>query len=324
LRSTTEFSRSAALHVAVVIVSYKSAADIAGCLRALELSTYPDFRVVVCENGGPEAYDRLKAALPARLAAGQPVEVLLAPDNLGYAGGINFCVDNTGPADAYWILNPDTEPDPAALASMVDRLLRMDCGAVGHDIVLSDGRLASRGGGRWAAWTARAISINHGGQRIDAVDARIVEESLHYIVGASMLVTAAFFERVGPLREDYFLYCEEVEWFLRAALLGERLGYAPDAVVLHAHGAATGASVDIRARSRTAVYLGERNRLLVTRDYFPSRLLIVACFMLLQIFLRYVVGRAWRQAGYALSGWLAGLRDERGKPRWMLGEQGVA
>jgi hypothetical protein len=307
------------LHVAVLIVSFNGADDISRCLGALQQSTYSDFRVVVCENGGFQAFQRLRTVLPGRLTGGQPVELLLAPDNLGYAGGINYCLSRTEAADAYWILNPDTEPEPAALGALIERLLKDDCGAVGHDLVLSNGRLASLGGGRWKAWSARAVSVNHGKPRPARVDAKAIEERLDYIVGASMLVSAGFLARVGRMREDYFLYCEEVEWCLRAGMLGERLGYAPDALVLHAHGTATGGGGALRQRSRIATFLIERNRILVTRDLYGSRLPVVAPMALAHILLKYAKARAWRQIGHALSGWLAGVRNQRGRPGWVQG-----
>lgn len=307
---------AAPFQVAVVVVSFHSADDIRRCLAALERSTWPQFQVVICENGGEAAFEILRERLPEQLAAGQPVDLLLAPENLGFAGGVNLCIDHAPPADAYWILNPDTEPEPTALAAMAARLGRGECGAVGHDLVRDDGRLQALGG-QWRAWSARAISLGHGEPRRAAPDARMLEARMNYIVGASMLVSRGFLERAGRMREDYFLYCEEIEWCLRAGRRGERLGYAPEAVVRHAQGAATGGGDALGGRSRLAVYLNERNRLLLTRDLFPRRMPVTAPLSLLHIFVRYGKARAWRQLGYAVQGWLSGLRDERGKPPWL-------
>jgi GT2 family glycosyltransferase len=302
--------------VAVIIVSYRSRADIAACLAALEKSTWTRFRVAICENGGDAAWEEARRRLPALLPGGQAVEFLKAPGNLGYAGGINFAIRGTAPAQAYWILNPDTRPRPDALEAMLKRLRRGDCGAVGHDLVGEDGKLGSRGG-RWLAWSARAISIGKGQPRRVAEDAGRLEASIDYIVGASMLVGRDFLQRVGPMREDYFLYCEEVEWCLRAARRGERLGYAPQAVVVHAQGTSTGGGGGLAARSKTSVYLAERSRMLLTRDLYPGRLPVAAPLMLLHVLIRYGKAGAWRQMCYAISGWLAGLCNRRGKPDWL-------
>ena len=59
------------------------------------------------------------------------------------------------------------------------------------------------------------------------------------------------------------------------------------------------------------------NKILMTRDLFPARLPIVAVAAFLVIFMRFGRRRAWRQMGYALAGWAAGLRGERGPPAWI-------
>lgn len=302
--------------VAVIIVSYRSLADIAVCLAALEKSTWDRFRVVICENGGEEAFQKLRAALPERLKGGQPMELLSAPGNPGYAGGINLAMERTQPADAYWILNPDTQPEPGALEALMARLDRGGCSAVGHDLLSGDGRLASRGG-IWRKWSARAISLDKGKPWQPIPDIRALERRINYITGASLLVTRGFCQRVGKMRDDYFLYCEEVEWCLRAIGRGEKLGYAPDAFVRHAQGTATGSGGTLRTQSKLAVYLMERNRILLTRDLYPAHMPVAVPLSLLHIAIKYAKAAAWRQGCYALSGWLAGLTNKRNKPDWL-------
>jgi GT2 family glycosyltransferase len=197
---------------------------------------------------------------------------------------------------------------------MIARLRVGDCSAVGHDLMLPEGVLASRGGGRWPSLTARAISIDHGRPRDDSSSAKHIERSMDYIIGASMLMSSGWVERIGLMREDYFLYCEEIEWCLRGVRAGERIGYAPDALVLHRHGTSTGGGGAMKRRSRLSVYLIERNRLLLTRDLFPWALPTAIPFALLHLLLRYIKARAWAQVGYAFNGWWAGCKDERGPP----------
>lgn len=172
-------------------------------------------------------------------------------------------------------------------------------------------------GGLWRAWLARPEAIDCGRGLQDEVDAGKVERAQSFLSGASMLVGKRFVDAVGLMREDYFLYCEEAEWCLRARSKGMRLGYAPRALVLHAHGATTGAAREHRSRPRTPIYLDERNKMLLTQDRFPQRLVVAAPAALALIFLRYAARGAWRQFGYGVSGWWAGLLGERGPPVWI-------
>jgi len=306
------------LHVAICIVGFRNPGDVADCLDALSRLEHGDFEVVVVENGGQAAFEALAARAPASLAGGQAVRLVCAPSNLGYAGGVNLCMAGAPDAGAWWVLNPDTCPDPMALSALVERLGRGDCEAAGGVLQLPDGTVQAYGG-RWQKLLARAVSIGHGGDIAAPVDAQWIEGRQNFLSGASMLVGRRFLETTGPMREDYFLYCEEVEWCLRGVSRGMRLGFAPQGVVLHKQGASTGAAVDLRQRSKLSVYLNERNRVLLSRDRFPALLPLTVFTTLATLVLRFGKRRAWRQLGYALQGWAAGLANRRGIPSWGAG-----
>lgn len=304
------------MHVAVLIVAFRNKDDIVRCLGALERSTHADFEVVICENGGAEAYKDLCADLPAQLAGGQAVRVVLASGNLGYAGGVNVGLREAAGADAWWVLNPDTEPEPPAMALLVARLQAGDCEAVGSTIYLADGRVQSHGG-RWTPWLARSESLGHGSALTTLPDPAAIERDQNYLNGASMMMGRRFLEVVGPMAEEYFLYCEEVEWCLRGVQRGMRLGFAPGARVLHYVGTTTGSYDEIKRRPRTPVYLNERNKILTTRDRYPAKMPVAMFASLALILVRFGRHRAWRQIGYGIQGWMAGLANRRGPPAWL-------
>ena len=304
------------MHIAICIVGFRNADEIAACLGALARQTYADFDVVICENGGAAAHADLTAKVGDRLASGQPVECILASGNLGYAGGVNVCMRARPDADAWWIVNPDTEPDAGALDALVARLNQDDCAAVGGTLYHPDGKVQAFGG-YWHAWLARPSSIGHGSALDDTPTREAVEARMNYLLGASMLVGRRMVDTVGLMRDDYFLYCEEVEWCLRAVATGLKLGFAPAARVQHGQGGTTGSAAEIHLRPRLPIYCDERNKIHVIRDTTPFRLPVAALSALLLTYLRYGRRRAWKQWGHALSGWLAGIRNERGLPHWM-------
>lgn len=303
------------MRVAVSIVGFRNAGDVQRCLAALDRSEYRNFEVIVCENGGAAAYAALAEILPKQLSGGEPVRAVLAPGNLGFAGGVNRCLAETPDADAWWILNPDTEPHPEALGAKVARLKVGDRDAVGCTLYRPGGRIQSYGG-RWRPWFARAESIGLGRSLEDKVDPAWVERAQNYLNGAAMLVGRKFVDVAGLMRDDYFLYSEEVEWCLRAGSLGLRLGFAPEALVLHAQGTTTGAGEAVTARPRLPVYLAARNGLLVTRDRYPLLLPVAAAATLIQTLVRYGRSNAWAQVGYGVSGLIAGVLNRRGAPAW--------
>lgn len=300
-------------HIAVAIVGYRNTQDVCACLAALARSIHHDFEIVICENGGGEAFQALRAALPRTLPGGQPVTLIQAPRNGGFASGINICIAAAPQADAWWILNPDTEAASGAMAALAARLAQ-GFDAVGGTVHFENGQVQSRGG-VWRAWLGRAESIDNGKTRDAVADTAAIERRLNYLSGASMLVGRRFLEQAGPMPEGFFLYGEEVDWCLTAQARGLKLGFAAGADVLHRQGTTTGTTKQLGTRSWLSVYLDERNKILITRRHFPARLPVAATAALLLIALRYLRKGALRQFGYGVSGWFAGLRGESGPPR---------
>jgi N-acetylglucosaminyl-diphospho-decaprenol L-rhamnosyltransferase len=299
--------------VNIVIVGFDNPNDIQYCLEALSKSTYRHFSVTICENGGIAAYKRLSSRVPTVLSSGQTIKIVQANSNLGFAGGVNFALQNAGKAEVTWILNPDTAPSPSALHFLMIRLAKGDCDAVGCRVILPNGLIQSYGG-RWNKWLGRSKSIGFGTLVDTDISGHDVEIYQNYLNGASMLVSSHFLDVVGLMREEYFLYGEEIEWFLRAKKNGMKLGFASDADVLHFHGTTTGGGRGFHGASKLALFLGERNRVLVTWDIAPLLLVIVLPMSLMFLIAQCLRHRALKQFRPGISGWWAGLRNVRGIP----------
>lgn len=304
------------MHVAIAIVGFRNPEDIMRCLAAIERSTHPNFEVVICENGGNAAFTDLAGRLPTALESGQLVSAISRPDNPGYAGGVNACIGAAPDADAWWVLNPDTVPSPGAMAALVERLRVGDCHAVGSTVRLRDGRVQSHGG-FWHKWQGRGVSIGWGSLSKMPPSRDEIERLQNYLNGASMLIGRKFLEATGAMREEYFLYCEEVDWCIRGMQRGMKLGFAPDADVLHHQGTTVGGFGNLKKRLRLPIHLTERNRLLLTRECFPVCLPAVILSSTLLILYHYALRGAWRQFWYGIQGLSAGVMGESGKPRWL-------
>jgi len=327
--------------VAITIVSYRSADDIRALLDALARQTHREFSVHVCENAGDQGYDNLLQALEAggysisaaqpdpekrvnraastRLASGAPVDLYEAADNLGYAGGVNLCIDNLADKDwaAIWIINPDAIPAPDALEALLRHQRNGSYGIVGGRLIFAGTGKVQCYGGIWRRWMARGLNLGFSEPVTANPDVAGIEAKMDYVSGACMLITRGYVETIGKMREDYFLYCEEVDWCARRGSF--RLGFAPAARIEHGHGATIGSHRDRRLRSRLSVYLDERNKLLLTKHLFPAIYPLVLGTTLL-LTAQYLRHGAVANFGHALSGWWAGVRGETGRPRWTRGK----
>ncbi|UZE48031.1 glycosyltransferase family 2 protein [Rhodopseudomonas sp. P2A-2r] len=329
--------------VAILVVGYRNAADIVGCLAALsEAAISPRFDVFICENGGRDPFLQLVEQLTAaricersskpcdlnhefaeveclRLRArAAKVWVARAHSNLGYAGGINAWLRPltlVAGWNGIWVLNPDTVPQPNALAELVERAEGGGKAMVGSTILEAgeDSRVRFRGGLRWQTSLARVVAIGLGDSLSAAHDPSAIEAVMDSPSGASMYVTRSCVEHIGLMDDAYFLFYEDIDWGVRAKPLG--LGYASNSVVGHKRGTTTGSSGTLKSVSGLSVYLEHRNGIRFVRRHFPHtvwlRLAISCCYAL-----RFLLAGSPRNFGFVISGLVAGLRGETGRPKW--------
>jgi N-acetylglucosaminyl-diphospho-decaprenol L-rhamnosyltransferase len=334
---------SAEFEVPIVIVGFGHSEDIVECLRGVgSQRRCPTFEVFICENGGRAAFDALEKALsqeggpcegsveslqPAsndfvrarrlRLAGkGTLVTIGQARENLGFAGGTNAWVRPllAKPGwTAVWILNPDTYPEPDALAALVDYARKRDKGMVGSRLMIP-GRsdIASSRGLKWNKLSTTLIGLDMFAPVSPAPDPEDVERRMDSPTGPSMYVTRDCIERIGLMDESFFLYWEEVDWGIRAkAACG--VGYAHNSVVPHISGSSTGTSRSRAKRSVTAVYLGNRNKLHFVRQHHPGWFAWTVFVSFLRTGEFLAVGST-RNFAAAIKGLVAGLRGEKGRP----------
>lgn len=332
--------------IPVIIVGYRNASDISQCLAALgKARREPAFAIYICENGGLPAYEALKTSLTGEngpcadsdaplppsgdafvatcvldLAGDIRVTIGAARENLGYAGGINAWV---GPLmqqagwPGIWVLNPDTSPEPDALAELAAFAQTFGKGMVGSRIMLPEnpGHVGSRGL-KWNLWQARTIGVDKGAPDTPAPDPADVESRIDSPHGASFYATRACIDRIGLMEEGYFLYFEDLEWGTRAKAAGG-VGYAYRSVVPHIGGTTIGSGSGRKSRSKLAVYLDYRNRLLFVRRNHPGWLLWSILVDFVWAFEFLAIGSV-ENFKAALSGWVAGIRGETGRPDALL------
>lgn len=207
-----------------------------------------------------------------RPVRGKSIALIETGGNLGFAGGNNvgmkYVLQSTDAA-YIWLLNTDTVVPSDALSQLLLRAQQdPGVGIVGSSLVYywSPDRVQGMGGARMDPRTIRMAHIGIGASVSELpADPGAVERDLSYIIGASMLVSRAFVEQIGPMCEDYFLYYEEADWALRAK--GRfSLAYAPGSIVYHKVGGSSA-----RKSSIGALRYLHRNRLKFVARFLPHR-----------------------------------------------------
>lgn len=289
-------------NLGVVIVTFNSADVIRDCLESLLAARDVRLEIVIVDNASTDdtlaaLHDWASGATPYVPSADMPFVLPVSPKpialrtetdvlarqtslslietgvNGGFAAGVNrglaFLAARPG-VDRFWILNPDsavppetphafaTAPGPAGgFALMGGRVIYFDT----PEIIQIDGGLINRRTG---------VTGNSGLGQPHATTPAPDPASLDFITGASMVVSRAFYERAGPMAEDYFLYYEEVDWALRRGDLP--LAYCAGGIVYHRAGTAIGSPTLGRPASAFSLYFKHRARLRFMRRFRPRNL----------------------------------------------------
>jgi N-acetylglucosaminyl-diphospho-decaprenol L-rhamnosyltransferase len=229
---------SGTMHLAYIIVAYRSAAHLRDCLDSIVRDQVADSQVIVVDNASPDG--------SARIAGAHDVsaQVVVSKVNRGFGAGCNLGA-SVSAAEYLWFVNPDARLAPEAGARLLARLEGdRGLGAAGPSVV--DPTAQSRAVQAGAEPGVRSV-LGHflllgrlpGLRRLfpPVFLARgDVATEPDWVSGAAMMVRRSAFEAVAGFDERLFLYMEDVDICRRMREAGWRIAYEPDARVYHAMG----------------------------------------------------------------------------------------
>ncbi len=207
----------------VIVLSWNGMEYLADCLDAVLAQEYPDFEVIVVDNGSSDgSADFVERQYPS-------VRLIRNERNLGFAAGNNIgLLAATG--DVLVLLNQDTVVEPGWLETLVTALEDPTIGMVGCKLLYPDGTIQHAGG---RIVDSRGSSRHIGRGEPDTGQYDTMEE-VEFVTGAALAVSRDTFARVGPLDEGFApAYYEDTDWSYRVRKAGLRVVYCPTAVATH-------------------------------------------------------------------------------------------
>lgn len=190
--------------------------------------------------------------------------------NLGFGAGSNIGIRFLQRSDNikwFWLLNCDALPLTTAFVELQARLPLHDRPSICGTTLLeySNPSLIQSCG---AGFNRLLCSMrdNLRGCLTVQLDGYSDVLPVDYPVGASILVNRSFIDAVGHLREDYFLYFEEIDWVMRYGWPSKAF-IIVDSKVYHKGGATTGAGSNYRERTLSADYYFLKSRILFARRF---------------------------------------------------------
>ncbi|MBI5629265.1 MAG: glycosyltransferase family 2 protein [Elusimicrobia bacterium] len=293
--------------VCVVVLNWNRLAEIRECLSAVCELEYPNFKVLIVDNGSEDG------SLPALRRDFPGAEFIENGANLGYAGGNNVGIRRAFEAGAeyVWLLNNDAVAHPECLALLVEAASRVARpGMVAPAIYRHEEREHLLFSGAWINFEAQKLEVPRDAAQRAAWEAD--PGRCPFITGTAPLLSRRAVEKAGALDEGFFCYFEDNDYSVKVWRAGLRGLVEPRAKVWH-----RGNSKEWpRKRPPYYSYYVTRNRYAFWMRYLPLR-------RKLGYSLRYC-GRYIRHAGTlrgfgqtaqaeaSLDGLWAGLRGERG------------
>ncbi len=229
--------------LAYVIVAFRSARDLPGCLDAIAADRVEGDEIIVVDNASPD-----DSAAVAHAHAARP-KVVLSPDNRGFGAGCNLGAAASS-SDLLLFVNPDARLAPGATAEL---LAAADADPT---VAVFGAAIAGPGGERGAASAGFEPSLRTAAghflllARIPVVGrlfpplqlpATSAERNPDWVSGAALMVRARAFASIGGFDESLFMYMEDVDLCRRLRERGHAVAYVPEARVEHALGGSQGA-----------------------------------------------------------------------------------
>jgi GT2 family glycosyltransferase len=203
--------------VSVVVCAYDAASTIDDCLTSLGGLTYPDFEVIVVDDGSRDATGDLARRHAGVRVIDVPNGGLSAARNVGLAAA-------TGEIVAY--TDADVRVDPDWLSYLVQPLLGSDLvGVGGPNVVPADD-----------PWVAQCVARAPGGPIHVMLDDRIAE----HVPGCNMAFRREALLAVDGFNPVYVRAGDDVDICWRLQARKQEIGFAPSALVWHHHRASVG------------------------------------------------------------------------------------
>ena len=200
--------------VTIVIAAYNAASTLDECLSSLVQMHYPDYEVIVVDDGSTDETGRIADAYAAEFpyvkAIHESNEGLSVARNIGLSAA-------TGEIVAY--TDADCRVDPDWLFYMAAKLMQSHTAAVGGpNLVPADD-----------CWIAHCVGHSPGGPTHILLSDEIAE----HIPGCNMACWKTVLQDIKGFHPDYHVAGDDVDLCWRLQAHGQRIGFAPGALVWH-------------------------------------------------------------------------------------------
>lgn len=239
--------------ISIITLNYNQADVTCAFLASTEKLQYTNYEILVCDMASAEDPS-------AKILAGnyRNTRLLLSKNNLGFAGGNNWGMDQAK-GDFIFVVNNDTEVTPNLLNELLQPFYAdPSIGVTCPKIMFFDkpDTIQYAGFRPMNNFTGRTFTVGIGEEDKGQHDTPGVTYGAH---GCAMMIKREVIEKTGRFPEKFFLYYEEWDWSARIQKAGYKIWYTPSAVIYHKE------SMSVGKANPMKVYYHTRNRILYIR-----------------------------------------------------------
>ncbi len=284
--------------VGIILVNYNGYEDTRECIDSINKITYPNYVIVVVDNNSNDnSLKRLKKIESEKCI------IVENKKNVGFSGGNNIGIEiaRKYDCDYYLLLNNDTLVNCDFIEPLIKTAHENNDNAVVTSKILYSYEKDKiwYAGGTFSKITGRTTHI---GINVKDVGQYNNIKKVSFVSGCCMLIPSKIIKKVGFLSEDYFLYCEDLDYCCRVLVKGFDLIYNPTSVIYHKVNGSTSKVTD-----SCAYYISRNKRYIISRYFKGWRKVFAIIYNLLEEYTKILKGE------YSTRAIIKGKKDYKNK-----------
>lgn len=212
--------------ISIIVIEYYSLDEIGEFLTSIKVNADEDIEVIVSSNSqySDEEQDQIQMKFPQ-------IRWTFNEKNGGFAYGMNEGL-KIAKGDIMVVMNPDVKMKTSQNPMINYLMSHSGVGIIAPKIVDRDGTIQDSFRHYITPWgfVMRHLDgiVHKRKLNVKDFDKPV---SVDWVIGAFMMCRRDFYEKVGGLSDDYFMYCEDMDWCKRAHLAGYDVVYYPETVI---------------------------------------------------------------------------------------------
>lgn len=294
--------------VFIILINYNNSQITIECIESLLEITYKNYKIIVVDNHSEDDSVR-----QLRKYESEKTKLLYTEDNLGFTGGNNVGIEYALKQGAEYILllNNDTIVEKNFLEPLLQAFHECpECGlSIGKIMYEKEREKIWYAGGSLNYYTSR---VDHfADERLESQERPI---KITFATGCCLCLSRDAVSKVGLLDDDYFIYCDDVDYSYRVSNHGFQIIYVPESIIYHKVSSTFGEA------SMTTQRLMARNSYLFIKKSF-KRFRRISAYGYMGILLLYRVYIGQLRMVYLIKGIEDFLTGKHGKPEWLKGKK---